>query len=184
MACAARAARISPSPCTSPVRPAGARAIGIVARSPTIFVARERFETSTITRWRKRNESRSERLALIVISSYEPRSIKSKIARGNFRCAIARRSAIWVIGRIGQFRLRSFGILTGKRQRALELAGPTAPRLLARIIHERWPDRRGSRMNTEFFGSDRKDALRGIEFPANPQNPCRHWTSRNSATEP
>jgi ribonuclease J len=55
---------------------------------------------------------------------------------------------------------------------------------LARIIHERWPDRRGSRMNTEFFGSDRKDALRGIEFPANPQNPCRHWTSRNSAAEP
>ena len=55
---------------------------------------------------------------------------------------------------------------------------------LARIIHKRWPDRRGTRMNTNFSNSDRKDALRGTEFPANPKNLYRHWTSRRSVAEP
>lgn len=57
-------------------------------------------------------------------------------------------------------------------------------RELARIIHKRWPDRRGTRMNTNFSNSDRKDALRGTEFPANPKNLYRHWTSRRSVAEP
>jgi hypothetical protein len=45
-------------------------------------------------------------------------------------------------------------------------------------------DRRGTRMNTNFSNSDRKDALRGTEFPATPKNLYRHWTSRRSVAEP
>jgi hypothetical protein len=64
------------------------------------------------------------------------------------------------------------------------LAAIKGDKPLARIIHKRWPDRRGTRMNTNFSNSDRKDALRGTEFPANPKNLYRHWTSRRSVAEP
>jgi hypothetical protein len=68
-ASAARAASISPSPCTKPVNPVGAIATGIDTASPSIEVASETFETSMSTRWRSRMASSSARLALRVSSS-------------------------------------------------------------------------------------------------------------------
>jgi len=93
---AARAASISPSPCTRPASPVGAIASGIDTVSPSIEVASDTLETSTSTRWRRRIASRSLRLALSVISSYEPRSTYSKIERGILRRAIRRKSSILV----------------------------------------------------------------------------------------
>ncbi len=49
---AARAARISPSPCCMPNRPTGARMNGDDNFWPTTVVARLRAETSTRMRWR------------------------------------------------------------------------------------------------------------------------------------
>ncbi len=51
-ACAARQARISPSPCCMPQSPIGARASGSATGSPTIVVRVLRLDTSTRMRWR------------------------------------------------------------------------------------------------------------------------------------
>ena len=51
-ACAARQARISPSPCCSPPMPIGASASGSETGSPRIVVPVSRCDTSTSTRWR------------------------------------------------------------------------------------------------------------------------------------
>ena len=62
-ACAARQARISPSPCCMPHSPIGASASGNDTLSPMIVVVRSRCETSTSTRCRSAMRSRSARLA-------------------------------------------------------------------------------------------------------------------------
>jgi len=76
-ACAARAAWISPSRWNNPVSPVGASATGKFQRSPSTVVVVERFETSTMTRWRSVTARRSSRLRDQVNSSYEPRSMYS-----------------------------------------------------------------------------------------------------------
>ena len=65
---AARAARISPSPCCMPNRPTGASTNGDDTFCPTMVVARLREETSTSTRWRNLIVSMSARLARSVSS--------------------------------------------------------------------------------------------------------------------
>ena len=73
-ACAARQARISPSPCCMPQSPIGASASGSAACSPMMVVRQARAATtSTSTRWRSLMCSRSSRLA---------RSVSSRIGAG------------------------------------------------------------------------------------------------------
>ena len=67
-ALAARADRISPSPCCMPHSPIGASTNGDDAFCPMTVVARLRAETSTSTRWRSLMASRSARLARSVSS--------------------------------------------------------------------------------------------------------------------
>ena len=68
-ASAARAASISPSPCTRPISPVGASAIGIATVSPSIVEPSDTSDTSISTRWRRRMALRSSRFGASVRSS-------------------------------------------------------------------------------------------------------------------
>src|SRR5690242_16123853 len=95
-ACAARQARISPSPNCMPHSPTGASTRGSDAGSPAMIVDSSRVPTSIPTRWRNLTASRPARLARNVDWVYEPWSAYWKNARGTRRSAMDRKSSMHV----------------------------------------------------------------------------------------